>query len=400
MQSFYEYNLSDNLNKSLKALGFKNPTEIQSKTIPIALKRHDILASAETGSGKTAAYLIPLIHHISILGNVSGLILTPTRELAQQVTDVSKSLVGYKSKIETALIVGGASMNNQLRQLKKRPKIIVGTPGRINDHLEKRTLNLKYFNFFVLDEADRMLDMGFEDQVEKIIRFLPSKRQTLLFSATLPKEIIKLSSKYLNNPKRADVKENNVIKTQIKQKILNTKTELKYNQLVDEIALRKGSILIFVRTKYSTEKLKKRLMKDTVKSSALHGDLRQNKRSRILKDFRDDKFRILIATDIASRGLDVPHIEHVINYDLPQVPEDFIHRIGRTARAGSVGEAVSFITPNDKRMWKSIENLMEELKNPEQVPDNKKVGQKEFKKRNRNRKRNSKSRKYYQKSRK
>lgn len=399
MQSFYEYNLSDNLNKSLKTLGFKNPTEIQSKTIPIALKRHDILASAETGSGKTAAYLIPLIHHISILGNVSGLILTPTRELAQQVTDVSKSLVGYKSKIETALIVGGASMNNQLRQLKKRPKIIVGTPGRINDHLEKRTLNLKYFNFFVLDEADRMLDMGFEDQVEKIIRFLPSKRQTLLFSATLPKEIIKLSSKYLNNPKRADVKENNVIKTQIKQKILNTKTELKYNQLVDEIALRKGSILIFVRTKYSTEKLKKRLMKDTVKSSALHGDLRQNKRSRILKDFRDDKFRILIATDIASRGLDVPHIEHVINYDLPQVPEDFIHRIGRTARAGSVGEAVSFITPNDKRMWKSIENLMKEIKNPEQVPENKKVGQKEFNKRNRNRKRNSKSRKYYQKSR-
>ena len=399
MQSFYEYNLSDNLNKSLKTLGFKNPTEIQSKTIPIALKRHDILASAETGSGKTAAYLIPLIHHISTLGNISGLILTPTRELAQQVTDVSKSLVGYKSKIETALIVGGASMNNQLRQLKKRPKIIVGTPGRINDHLEKRTLNLKYFNFFVLDEADRMLDMGFEDQVEKIIRFLPSKRQTLLFSATLPKEIIKLSSKYLNNPKRADVKENNVIKTQIKQKILNTKTELKYNQLVDEIALRKGSILIFVRTKYSTEKLKKRLMKDTVKSSALHGDLRQNKRSRILKDFRDDKFRILIATDIASRGLDVPHIEHVINYDLPQVPEDFIHRIGRTARAGSVGEAVSFITPNDKRMWKSIENLMEELKNPEQVPENKKVIQKEFKKRNRNRKRNSKSRKYYQRSR-
>ena len=399
MQSFYEYNLSDNLNKSLKTLGFKNPTEIQSKTIPIALKRHDILASAETGSGKTAAYLIPLIHHISTLGNISGLILTPTRELAQQVTDVSKSLVGYKSKIETALIVGGASMNNQLRQLKKRPKIIVGTPGRINDHLEKRTLNLKYFNFFVLDEADRMLDMGFEDQVEKIIRFLPSKRQTLLFSATLPKEIIKLSSKYLNNPKRADVKENNVIKTQIKQKILNTKTELKYNQLVDEIALRKGSILIFVRTKYSTEKLKKRLMKDTVKSSALHGDLRQNKRSRILKDFRDDKFRILIATDIASRGLDVPHIEHVINYDLPQVPEDFIHRIGRTARAGSVGEAVSFITPNDKRMWKSIENLMEELKNPEQVPEIKKVVQKEFKKRNRNRKRNSKSRKYYQRSR-
>ena len=171
---------------------------------------------------------------------------------------------------------------------------------------------------------------------------------------------------------------------------------MKYDQLVDEISLRKGSILIFVRTKYSTEKLKKRLKKDTVKSLALHGDLRQNKRSRILKDFRDDKFRILIATDIASRGLDVPHIEHVINYDLPQVPEDFIHRIGRTARAGSVGEAVSFVTPNDKRMWKSIEKLMENLKNPDHKnqEDSKHNSPKDLRKR----KRKSKSRKYYQRS--
>ena len=241
-----------------------------------------------------------------------------------------------------------------------------------------------------------MLDMGFQDQVEKIIQYLPIKRQSLLFSATLPKEIIKLSSKYLKNPVRVNVKENKVIKTQIKQKVLNTKTEMKYDQLVDEISLRKGSILIFVRTKYSTEKLKKRLKKDTVKSLALHGDLRQNKRSRILKDFRDDKFRILIATDIASRGLDVPHIEHVINYDLPQVPEDFIHRIGRTARAGSVGEAVSFVTPNDKRMWKSIEKLMENLKNPDHKnqEDSKHNSPKDLRKR----KRKSKSRKYYQRS--
>ena len=365
MHSFSEYRLSDNLNKSLRDLRFNKPTEIQSKTIPLGIEGSDILASAETGSGKTASYLIPLINKISKEGKTSGLILTPTRELAQQVSEVCKSLLGYKSNINLALIVGGASMRNQLVQLKKRPKIIIGTPGRINDLLEKKSLILKYFNYFVLDEADRMLDMGFQDQVEKIIQYLPIKRQSLLFSATLPKEIIKLSSKYLKNPIRVNVKENKVIKTQIKQKVLNTKTEMKYDQLVDEISLRKGSILIFVRTKYSTEKLKKRLKKDTVKSLALHGDLRQNKRSRILKDFRDDKFRILIATDIASRGLDVPHIEHVINYDLPQVPEDFIHRIGRTARAGSVGEAVSFVTPNDKRMWKSIEKLMENLKNPD-----------------------------------
>ena len=287
-------------------------------------------------------------------------------------------------------------MNNQLRQLKKRPKIIIGTPGRINDHLEKKSLNLSYFNFFVLDEADRMLDMGFEDQVERIIKFLPLKRQTLLFSATLPKEIIKLSSKYLHNPHRADVKENSVIKSQIKQKVVNTKTELKYDQLVNEITDRNGSILIFVKTKYSTEKLKKRLIKDTVKSSALHGNLRQNRRNRILEDFRKEKFRILIATDIASRGLDVPHIEHVINYDLPQVPEDFIHRIGRTARAGSVGEAVSFITPNDTKMWKSIEKLLEKLKNPhknnEYDNNNNNNSRPYSKKKNRTR---SKSRKYF-----
>ncbi|MQG43490.1 MAG: DEAD/DEAH box helicase [SAR202 cluster bacterium] len=396
MHSFSEYRLSDNLNKSLRDLRFNKPTEIQSKTIPLGIEGSDILASAETGSGKTASYLIPLINKISKEGKVSGLILTPTRELAQQVSEVCNSLLGYKSNINLALIVGGASMQNQLVQLKKRPKIIIGTPGRINDLLEKKSLILKYFNYFVLDEADRMLDMGFQDQVEKIIQYLPIKRQSLLFSATLPKEIIKLSSKYLKNPVRVNVKENKVIKTQIKQKVLNTKTEMKYDQLVDEISLRKGSILIFVRTKYSTEKLKKRLKKDTVKSLALHGDLRQNKRSRILKDFRDDKFRILIATDIASRGLDVPHIEHVINYDLPQVPEDFIHRIGRTARAGSVGEAVSFVTPNDKRMWKSIEKLMENLKNPDHKnqEDSKHNSPKDLRKR----KRKSKSRKYYQRS--
>ena len=396
MHSFSEYRLSDNLNKSLRDLRFNKPTEIQSKTIPLGIEGSDILASAETGSGKTASYLIPLINKISKEGKTSGLILTPTRELAQQVSEVCMSLLGYKSNINLALIVGGASMQNQLVQLKKRPKIIIGTPGRINDLLEKKSLILKYFNYFVLDEADRMLDMGFQDQVEKIIQYLPIKRQSLLFSATLPKEIIKLSSKYLKNPVRVNVKENKVIKTQIKQKVLNTKTEMKYDQLVDEISLRKGSILIFVRTKYSTEKLKKRLKKDTVKSLALHGDLRQNKRSRILKDFRDDKFRILIATDIASRGLDVPHIEHVINYDLPQVPEDFIHRIGRTARAGSVGEAVSFVTPNDKRMWKSIEKLMENLKNPDHKnqEDSKHNSPKDLRKR----KRKSKSRKYYQRS--
>ena len=425
MENFNSFNLSENLKKSLKGLRFTKPTEVQSKTIPFAINKEDILASAETGSGKTAAYLIPLIQQISTnrkvakefknTVNVSGIILTPTRELAQQVADVAKLLVGYKSGINLGLLVGGASMNNQLNQLKKYPRIIIGTPGRINDHLLRKSLSLKYFNFLVLDEADRMLDMGFGEQVDKIVEYLPELRQTLLFSATLPKEIIRLSKKYLNNPKRVEVKDNNVIKSQIKQKVVNTKTEQKYDELLDEITGRKGSILIFVRTKYATEKLKKRLIRDTVKSSALHGDLRQNKRNRILEDFRKERFRILVATDIASRGLDVPHIEHVINYDLPQVPEDFIHRIGRTARAGSVGEAVSFVTPSDSRMWRSIEKLLDQLKNPdkkdrdedrdqdrgqsknqsrEKSRDNN-SNNKPYRKRNR---RNSKSRKFYKKT--
>ena len=415
MENFNSFNLSENLKKSLKGLRFTKPTEVQSKTISFAINKEDILASAETGSGKTAAYLIPLIQQIVTSRKVSGLILTPTRELAQQVADVAKLLVGYKSGINISIIVGGASMTNQLNQLKKHPKIIIGTPGRINDHLSRKSLSLRYFNFLVLDEADRMLDMGFGEQVDKIVEHLPEFRQTLLFSATLPKEIIKLSNKYLNNPKRVEVKDNNVIKSQIKQKVVNTKTEKKYDELLDEITARKGSILIFVRTKYSTEKLKKRLIKDTVKSSALHGDLRQNKRNRILEDFRNKRFRILVATDIASRGLDVPHIGHVINYDLPQVPEDFIHRIGRTARAGSVGEAVSFVTPSDSRMWRSIEKLLDQLKNPdkqdkeedrdpkrEQNRDPKRQqnrdnnsSNKPYRKRNR---RNSNSRQYHKKS--
>ena len=408
MENFDKLNLSSDIKKSLKNLRFTKPTEVQSKTIPFAIAKQDILASAETGSGKTAAYLIPLIQQIKTKQNVFGIILTPTRELAQQVADVAKLLVGYKSKINIALLVGGSSMNIQLNQLKKRPKIIVGTPGRINDLISRGSLSLKNFNFFVLDEADRMLDMGFGIQVDQIVLDLPKSRQTLLFSATLPKEIIQLSKKYLINPKRVDIEENNVIKSQIKQKIINTKTEEKYSKLLDEISVRNGSILIFVRTKYATEKLKKRLIKDKIKSSAMHGDLRQNKRDRILENFRKERFRILIATDIASRGLDIPHIEHVINYDLPQVPEDFVHRIGRTARSGSIGEALSFVTKNESKMWKSIEKLLEQLKKPNKKNKHEDTKQKKYekiennsdnksvKKRYRKRKKSrSKSRKYH-----
>jgi len=208
-----------------------------------------------------------------------------------------------------------------------------------------------------------MLEMGFEFQVRDILKAIKSKRQMLMFSATLPNQIIKLSSKYSNNPKRISIEQNEVLNFNIKQDVMKVFPKDKFKELSNQIQKREGSILVFVKTKYGTEKLSKRLKKEGIKSTALHGGLRQNKRSRIMDNFRDEKFRIMIATDIASRGIDVPHIEHVINYDLPQAPEDFVHRIGRTARAGSVGEALSFVTPNDSKIWKSIEMTIQRISN-------------------------------------
>ena len=368
MTDFSKYKLNDVLNKSLKSINFKYPTPIQEKSIPLILQGNDILGSAQTGTGKTAAFCIPILELLMKSSRGSLLIMIPTRELAKQVLDVINSLIGHKSSINTATLIGGESMSKQLSQLKKRPRIYVGTPGRINDHLQRGTLNLHDAKYLVLDETDRMLDMGFEVQINKIIKFLPVNRQVLMFSATIPNNIIKLSSKYLNKPIRITVGESNIVANNIKQEVIELKSDEKLDQLIQQIDNRKGSILIFVKTKYGTEKLSKALSKKKIKSFPLHGGLRQSKRNTIMKNFRDMKFRILIATDVAARGIDVPHIEHVINYDLPQMAEDFIHRIGRTARAGSKGIALSFVTKGDFAKWKEIQKIL----NPEKNYKNKK----------------------------
>lgn len=358
MQNFNQFGLSKESLKALNGLKFNTPTPVQSEVIPLALKRKDILASAQTGSGKTIAYVIPIVEKLRVNKNSSALVLLPTRELASQVTSVMKIFLGYKNPLLVASLIGGEGIYSQINQLKKNPQIIVGTPGRINDHLERRTLSLKKCDFVVLDETDRMLDMGFGIQVNRILKFVQEGRQMLMLSATLPSQILKLSKKYLNKPVRVSIKDNDVIEVNIKQHVVNVAQNDKHKELVNQISSREGSILIFVKTKYGTEKLTKRLSKNSIKATALHGGLRQNKRTRIMENFRTEKIKILVATDIASRGLDIPHIEHVINFDLPQASEDFIHRIGRTARAGSVGEAVSFVTPNDARIWKSIERIL------------------------------------------
>ena len=365
MNNFEGFGLSGVLNKSLSKMDYKTPTPIQVQAIPLALKGHDILGSAQTGTGKTAAFSIPLIESLLRSERGSALVLTPTRELAKQVLGVIHDLLGRDSQIKTAFIIGGESMGKQFSQLRANPRIIVGTPGRINDHLKRGSIKLDDTGFLVLDETDRMLDMGFGVQLDKIIKFLPTKRQTLMFSATLPKGIITLSAKYLNNPQRISVGKSNVVAQNIKQEAMHIEQADKYKELILQLHERHGSIIVFVKTKYNADKMAKKLRQDGFTSEGLHGDLRQNRRDKVMKNFRQQNFRILIATDIASRGLDVPHIEHVINYDLPQVAEDYIHRMGRTARAGAKGSALSFVSPQDDRKWHAIERLL----NPEAAND-------------------------------
>lgn len=358
MGTFSKFNLSDTLNKSLKSINFITPTPIQEKSIPIILDGNDILGSAQTGTGKTAAYTIPILDLLLKSKKSSVLILIPTRELAKQVLDVVHSLLGFKSSISSISLIGGESMSKQLSQLKRRPRIFVGTPGRINDHLRRGSLNFNDVKYLILDETDRMLDMGFEVQIKDILKHIKGEKQILMFSATIPKNIIKLSSKYLKNPVRVSVGDSNIVAENITQEIIELKSDEKLLQLIDQINKRNGSILVFAKTKYGTEKLAKSLSKNKIKSFPLHGGLRQSKRNNVMKKFREMKFRVLIATDVAARGLDVPHIEHVINYDLPQLAEDFIHRIGRTARAGSKGIALTFVTKGDFVKWKEIQNIL------------------------------------------
>ena len=250
-------------------------------------------------------------------------------------------------------------MQRQLRQLNKRARIIVGTPGRINDHLKRKSLNLSATKYLVLDETDRMLDMGFTPQIEMILKFVPKDHQTLLFSATLPQNILRISDRYLNKPERISTGATSVPIAKIKQETLQVFKENKYDELIDQFLARKGSILVFVKTKRGADKMVKKLKEEGHSADAIHGDLRQSKRDRVINSFRKGLKRILIATDVAARGLDIPLIQHVINYDLPQVPEDYIHRIGRTARAGSEGSALTFLTPDDRSMWNSINKLID-----------------------------------------
>ncbi|CAK8163235.1 Superfamily II DNA and RNA helicase [Candidatus Xenohaliotis californiensis] len=358
MKNFETIGLPKSLLHTLTYIGFHTPTPIQIQAIPPALNGQDILGSAQTGTGKTAAFGIPLVAKLICTKHNSALVMTPTRELATQVMQQLQKLLGKKSNIKTTLLIGGEPLPKQIRQIKQNPRLIVGTPGRINDHLVRGNLELNDTDFLVLDETDRMLDMGFSAQIEKIINFMPEKKQVLLFSATLPENIKKISSKYLNNPAYISIKHTNNINLKIKQEVVQVSINDKYKQLLIQLDKRQGTIIVFVKTRHNTEKIAEMLSSNNYSVAAIHGNLHQRKRDSIMKAFRKQKYRILIATDIAARGLDIPHIEHVINYDLPQCPEDYIHRIGRTARAGATGSAICIVTPADKYKWNSINSLI------------------------------------------
>lgn len=375
MTTFKSMGLPESLNHTLQHMQFNEPTPIQAQAIPLALEGRDIMGSAQTGTGKTAAFGIPLVAKLLNNPNGAALVMTPTRELASQVMSQLEALLGRQSTIKRALLIGGDPIPKQLQQLRQRPRLIVGTPGRINDHLKRGTLHLKHTDFLVLDETDRMLDMGFTVQIENVLQFLAPKRQTLLFTATMPKNIVRMAEKYLHNPVQVAVSSVSAPAANIQQDNLYVKEADKYTNLVAQLQERQGSAIIFIKTKMAADRMALKLSKEGHDAEAIHGDLRQNKRERVIRDFRAQKYRILVATDVAARGLDIPHIEHVINYDLPQCPEDYVHRIGRTARAGAAGFALNLITPSDKGKWNAIDRIL----NPDRVVANDRP-QKDYKK--------------------
>ncbi len=358
MESFQELELPEFLRQSLRQMNFVKPTPVQAQAIPVALAGKDVIASAQTGTGKTAAFGLPLLAYLEKNGDKTALVLTPTRELALQVLDVLRKLTGAHNLGGSVLLIGGANMNAQFAALARKPRLVIGTPGRVIDHLNRNSLSLAAAGFLVLDEADRMLDMGFAPQLEEIRKRLTAPRQTLLFSATLPPDIQAMGSKYLKDPVRITVGPPTQPVPKVAQKVLYTTEPKKPEELLGELKERRGSALIFARTQHRVDRIMNRLKENGVKATRIHGGRSQSQRRQAIDQFREGKFDVLVATDIAARGLDIHHIAHVINYDLPRNPEDYIHRVGRTARAGAEGESLCFLTPEDNDLWRRILRLM------------------------------------------
>jgi len=356
--SFDDLNLSKKITQAIKEMGFEEPTPIQAQAIPLLLEGHDVIGQAQTGTGKTATFGIPILERLNPrLRAVQALILTPTRELAIQVAEEITKIGRFKD-VKTLPIYGGQSIDRQIRSLKFGVQVVIGTPGRLLDHLRRKTLKLDKLQMIVLDEADEMLDMGFVDDIESILQETPSDRQTLLFSATMPEQIQRLARKYLKNPKNVTVSKDELTVPLIEQVYYEVRERNKLDALcrimdISEI----GLSIIFCRTKRGVDELVAGLQARGYQAEGLHGDLSQHQRNRVMKKFRDGLVEILVATDVAARGLDVENVTHVINYEVPQDPESYVHRIGRTGRAGKSGIAITLVVPKEYRQLRLIEKI-------------------------------------------
>jgi ATP-dependent RNA helicase RhlE len=340
----------------LTKLGFKTPTPIQHKAIPSAAEGKDIIGIAQTGTGKTLAFGVPLIQQLLKAGKGKGLIILPTRELAIQVNETIQK-IGKDFGIKTAVLIGGAPIGHQIREISWNPHVIIGTPGRIIDHIEQRTLSLRDVTILVLDEADRMFDMGFAPQIAKILQVVPKERQTMLFSATMPDGIVKIASYHMKLPVRIEIARAGTAATNVEHELFVVKKDQKLpllRKLLDEY---KGSVLVFLRVKHSARKICNTLRDNGVSAAEIHSNRSLAQRREALEGFKVGKYRVLVATDIASRGIDVQGIELVVNFDLPENPEDYVHRIGRTGRAGMSGKAISFAMPDQGQKVREIERL-------------------------------------------
>lgn len=360
--NFTELNLIPELLKSIESAGYTKTTEIQKQAIPQVLKRRDLIGCAQTGTGKTASFAIPILQilHQKPIANkaIRTLILTPTRELAIQISD-NFSAYSKHLKLKHLAIFGGVSQEKQVSSIKNGVDILIATPGRLLDLISQGCIKLSQLEILVLDEADRMLDMGFVNDVKKILTKIPTNRQTLFFSATMPEEIRKFGYTMLKNPVEINVTPVSSTAQTIKQSVYFVEKTEKLNLLID--LLEDESIersLVFARTKHGADKLAKQLVKTGIFAAAIHGNKSQNARQKALNDFKDSRIRVLIATDIAARGIDIDELPHVINYELPNVPETYVHRIGRTGRAGSKGVAVSFCDTDEKKELKNIQKLI------------------------------------------
>lgn len=362
---FEDLKIIEPILRALKEEEYTNPTSIQEKAIPVILNRNDVLGSAQTGTGKTAAFAIPIIQHLYIdrqqhnkPRKINALIITPTRELAIQIGD-SFSTYGRHTGLRNTVIFGGVKQNSQTKALRNGVDILVATPGRLLDLINQGFVRLNDIEYFVLDEADNMLDMGFIHDIRKIIALLPRKRQSLFFSATMPDNIVALSRQILKNPKKIEVSPVSSTAETIQQYLYYTNKSTKLdllNHILDDNSIKQA--LLFARTKHGADKIARSLNKKKIKAAAIHGNKAQNARQRVLQQFKDGDLRVLVATDIAARGIDIDKLKYVINFDIPNVAETYVHRIGRGGRAGDEGVSISICEPEENAYIRDIEKLI------------------------------------------